>query len=167
MTRSCISALEFASLGHWYWKGVDTQHCPAPSLAAKNTLRKAILYTALEKKKKKMMMKTSITLQTLLSLYESPHSRDLINHIPDLHLPLPDLELDLLPALETDCYLRKLRRISRKMCDLDVDVCRAVGGRSCWVLQEIEGEATGPGEPREGREGGAEVGDCLDGNRHF
>lgn len=53
------------------------------------------------------------------------------------------------------------------MCDLDVDVGRAVGGSGCWVLEEIEGEATGAGEPGEGGEGGAEVGDCLDRDRHF
>lgn len=104
--------------------------------------------------------KENLRLQRLLTLNSSPNTSNLLNHIPNLHLALSNLNLQLLAILEPYRQLGLLRRRPRQLSDLDVDVAGAGGRRGRGIAEEREDESAGAGGAKERVESCAEGGDC-------
>lgn len=108
----------------------------------------------------KTVKKKDLRLQRLLTLNSPPNTSNLLNDIPNLHLALSNLDLQLLAILEPYRQLGLLRRRPRQLSDLDVDVAGAGGGRGRGIAEEREDESAGAGGAEERVESGAEGGDC-------
>lgn len=108
-----------------------------------------------------------LIIQSLLPLNNSPHARNFFTNIPNAHLPLPDLQSNLLPILESHSHLRQFGRVARQLLDLHVDKVGAGHGGRGWGAEEREEDAAGTREAGEGVVGCFEGGYCADWEAHF